>query len=104
MALTLLSFLLLVLLVPSPYVLAQSTARFSLELSWGRRAPDGVERDMILVNGQFPGPRLEVNEGDDVVVEVSNGLDSDSSIHFHGEPHPWNASLFPVLTAHKVSK
>lgn len=87
MALTPLS-LLLVGLRLFPYVLAQSTARFNFELSWGKWAPDGVERDMILVNGQFPGPILEVTEGDDVVVEVFNGLDEDSTIHFHGESRP----------------
>jgi len=27
-------------------------------------APDGVDRDMIVVNGQFPGPTIEANWGD----------------------------------------
>ncbi|MBE3111327.1 MAG: multicopper oxidase domain-containing protein [Acidobacteria bacterium] len=51
---------------------------------------------MILINGEFPGPLLELTEGDDVVVEVSNGLDDESAIHFHGEPlretHPPSSS------------
>lgn len=103
MALTPLS-LLVVLIGSLPHVLAQSTARFSFELSWGRRAPDGVERDMILVNGQFPGPILEVTEGDDVVVEVFNGLDDDSSIHFHGEASPVEHSFVSLTHSHKVSR
>lgn len=95
----------LVLLACFPYALTQSTARFKLELSWGRRAPDGVERDMILVNGQFPGPTLEITEGDDVVVEVYNGLGADSSIHFHGKPRfaTQDASIL-ITYAHKVSR
>ena len=27
-------------------------------------APDGVAKDMIVVNGQFPGPTIEANWGD----------------------------------------
>lgn len=65
--------------------LAQSPKVINLDLSWGNRAPDGVERRMILVNGEFPSPTIELDEGDDVVVEVFNGLDEESSIHFHGE-------------------
>lgn len=71
-----------------PLALGQSVAEFTLELSWGRWAPDGFERDVILINGDFPGPTLEMNEGDDVVVKVVNGLDDGTSVHFHGEkPH-----------------
>ena len=71
-----------------PLALAQSVAEFTLELTWGRRAPDGFERDMVLINGDFPGPTLEMNEGDDVVVKVVNGLGDGTSVHFHGEkPH-----------------
>ena len=99
-----LSFVLVVLLGCFRCVLAQSTARFKLELSWGKRAPDGVERDMILVNGQFPGPILEITEGNDVVVEVFNGLDADSSIHFHGKPRSVKHTHIPITHTHKVSR
>jgi FtsP/CotA-like multicopper oxidase with cupredoxin domain len=63
----------------------QDTKTFTLELSRGSRAPDGVEREVILVNGEFPAPLLEIHQGDDVVVEVFNGLNEHTSIHFHGE-------------------
>jgi FtsP/CotA-like multicopper oxidase with cupredoxin domain len=45
--------------------------RFPLTLTWEKGAPDGFERDMILMNGQFPGPTLEMNEG--ASVEVGSG-------------------------------
>lgn len=80
-----LPFVLALLFTCLPLALGQSVAEFTLKLSWGRRAPDGFERDMILINGDFPGPPLEMNEGDDVVVEVINGLDDEATIHFHGE-------------------
>ena len=39
----------------------------------------------ITVNGQFPAPQLEFEEGDDAVIKVSNHLKKqDSSIHWHG--------------------
>jgi len=36
------------------------------------------------VNGQISGPTLHFNEGDTVTIKVYNGLDVDSSIHWHG--------------------
>jgi CopA family copper-resistance protein len=39
----------------------------------------------ITVNGQFPAPLLEFEEGDDAVIHVHNKLkNQDSSIHWHG--------------------
>ena len=42
--------------------------RFPLTLTWEKGAPDGFGRDMIFMNGQFPGPTLEMNEGASVEV------------------------------------
>ncbi|KXT07393.1 hypothetical protein AC578_435 [Pseudocercospora eumusae] len=48
-------------------------------------APDGVERLALLVNGQMPGPKIEANWGDTVVVHVTNAMQNNgTSIHFHG--------------------
>ncbi len=39
----------------------------------------------ITVNGQFPAPQLEFEEGDEAVIHVHNQLkDQDTSIHWHG--------------------
>lgn len=46
--------------------------------------PDGVYRPMLLVNNEFPGPLIEVNEGDTIVVHVSNRAVNATSIHWHG--------------------
>jgi len=37
-------------------------------------APDGVSRRMVVVNGQYPGPPIEANWGDTIVVHVQNNL------------------------------
>ncbi|KAK6176485.1 hypothetical protein SNE40_014765 [Patella caerulea] len=61
----------------------------------GVATADGWEdpRLLIVVNGQFPGPALEVFEGQTIIVHVSNSLPSESlTIHWHGLPQngsPW---------------
>lgn len=47
-------------------------------------APDGIVRPMILVNSQFPGPLIEANEGDTIVVHVDNQATNATSFHWHG--------------------
>lgn len=46
--------------------------------------PDGVFRPMMLINSTFPGPLIEVNEHDEVVVHVHNRAANATSIHWHG--------------------
>ncbi|RDW95296.1 hypothetical protein BP5796_01059 [Coleophoma crateriformis] len=38
----------------------------------------------MTINGQFPGPLIECNEGDTLVIEVENKAANATSIHFHG--------------------
>ncbi|KAL2268855.1 hypothetical protein VTJ83DRAFT_3701 [Remersonia thermophila] len=71
------------------------TRRYDWTISRGRIAPDGYERDVLLVNGQFPGPLIEANWGDRIVVDVKNNItnpDEGTAIHWHGflQTHtPW---------------
>lgn len=39
-------------------------------------APDGVPRLMNVINGQYPGPTIECNWGDTVVIHVQNHLEN----------------------------
>jgi FtsP/CotA-like multicopper oxidase with cupredoxin domain len=40
---------------------------------------------MLFINGKFPGPLIEVNRGDRLVVNVTNHLSKNSTtIHWHG--------------------
>lgn len=41
-------------------------------------------RPMVLINGEFPGPLVECNQGDTIVLEVHNEGTNATSIHFHG--------------------
>uniref|UniRef100_A0ACD5VTY4 Uncharacterized protein n=4 Tax=Avena sativa TaxID=4498 RepID=A0ACD5VTY4_AVESA len=40
--------------------------------------------DIIAVNGQLPGPTIDVFEGDEVVVDVINGSPYNLTVHWHG--------------------
>jgi FtsP/CotA-like multicopper oxidase with cupredoxin domain len=47
-------------------------------------APDGFTRSLATVNGQFPGPVIEINKGERIVMNVQNELGEPSAIHSHG--------------------
>lgn len=58
---------------------------YTLELTWDVGEPDGHEREMIFINGDYPGPLLEAQQGDWMEVEVYNALPFNTTIHFHGK-------------------
>jgi hypothetical protein len=37
---------------------------YNFVIERGTLAPDGVEKNSLLINGQFPGPTIEANWGD----------------------------------------
>lgn len=43
-------------------------------------APDGYERQVLTWNGTFPGPLIEADWGDTLVVHVTNGLENNGYI------------------------
>ena len=45
---------------------------------------DGRRSQAIGINGVVPGPLIRLREGQDVRLRVTNHLDEDSSIHWHG--------------------
>ncbi|KKK21921.1 hypothetical protein AOCH_000182 [Aspergillus ochraceoroseus] len=51
----------------------------------GNLRPDGVLKDVHLINGLFPGPTIEARSGDTVIVNVTNALQDESfTVHWHG--------------------
>ncbi|KAL2143119.1 hypothetical protein VTI28DRAFT_333 [Corynascus sepedonium] len=68
---------------------------YEFTVSRGVIAPDGYVRDVLLVNGAFPGPLIEANWGDTIVVDVHNditGPEEGTGIHWHGflqHETPW---------------
>ncbi|KAK3363256.1 Cupredoxin [Lasiosphaeria hispida] len=68
---------------------------YDFTVSRGVIAPDGYDRPVLLVNGAFPGPLIEANWGDKIIVNVHNnitGPEEGTAIHWHGflqEGTPW---------------
>ena len=48
-------------------------------------APDGTPQQMLVINGQYPGPLVEANWGDWIEITVHNDLQHNGTgIHWHG--------------------
>ncbi len=58
--------------------------RFDLSIGYQRVNFTGKDRLATAVNGSVPAPILRWKEGDRVVLNVTNNLSEDSSIHWHG--------------------
>lgn len=77
---------------------AQPRKEFNLELTWGQHNPVGrSSREMFLINGQTPGPLIEADQGDWMVVRVHNQSPFNVTLHFHGE------NEFPAHEAKKLN-
>ena len=54
--------------------------------------------DALGFNGTWPGPRIDVIEGDRVRAIFTNNLDESTGIHFHGQQVPNNMDGVPHIT------
>jgi FtsP/CotA-like multicopper oxidase with cupredoxin domain len=50
------------------------------------------------INGQIAGPTLRWKEGEDVTVNVTNRLNEDTSIHWHGVLLPYAMDGVPMVS------
>ncbi|KAE9991663.1 hypothetical protein EG327_011206 [Venturia inaequalis] len=66
---------------------------YDLSVGYAVIAPDGVQKNGLVVNGGFPGPLIEANWGEWIEITVTNNLpDEGTSLHWHGllqEGTPW---------------
>ncbi|CZT13380.1 hypothetical protein WAI453_013597 [Rhynchosporium graminicola] len=61
------------------------TVHYDLNISNMTLSPDGVPRQGLYINGQYPGPLLTANWGDMLEIDVTNSMqDNGTSIHWHG--------------------
>ncbi|WVQ72983.1 hypothetical protein IAR50_002546 [Cryptococcus sp. DSM 104548] len=61
-----------------------TTREYTWEIATATASPDGFERQVYTINGEFPGPLIEANTGDTIRVTVTNSLDEGQTIHWHG--------------------
>ncbi|XP_054790003.1 laccase-15-like [Prosopis cineraria] len=69
-------------------------------------------KNILTVNGQFPGPPLYVTKGETIIVDVYNRANESITIHWHGvnQPrYPWSdgpefITQCPIKPGHKFSQ
>ncbi|ALG67181.1 copper resistance system multicopper oxidase [Beggiatoa leptomitoformis] len=67
----------------TPFAIANTT-EYTLSIA---RLPvnfTGNTVDKITINGSIPGPTLHFTEGDDAVIHVTNKMQEETSVHWHG--------------------
>ncbi|KAI3850167.1 hypothetical protein MKW92_023244 [Papaver armeniacum] len=72
-------------LISSIFVKAEDPYKlFTWTVTYGNLAPLGVSQQVILINGQFPGPRLDVVTNDNLIINVINKLDEPFLLTWNG--------------------
>ncbi|KIX09093.1 uncharacterized protein Z518_00171 [Rhinocladiella mackenziei CBS 650.93] len=62
-----------------------TTLVYDWEVTKRYRFPDGVRKEVYLINNRFPGETIEARSGDRIVVNVTNLLQNEGlAIHWHG--------------------
>ncbi|KAI9141763.1 Cupredoxin [Paraphysoderma sedebokerense] len=65
-------------------VTSSTIVTHTFNVTYGLRKPDCHERQVMLVNNEFPAPELRLSKGDILSVKVVNNLDKEISVHWHG--------------------
>ncbi|CAA3007890.1 L-ascorbate oxidase homolog [Olea europaea subsp. europaea] len=66
-------------------VKAEDAYRFyTWTVTYGTASPLGVPQQVILINGQFPGPRLDVVTNDNIILNLINKLDQPFLLTWNG--------------------
>jgi len=77
---------------------AVSGRDIALTIGEGPRVVQGRRGHAVAVNGSVPGPLVRLREGDPVRIAVTNTLDEDSSIHWHGLLLPFQFDGVPGVS------
>ncbi len=70
---------------------------YKLNVSGKKVYISGEEANALALNDSIPGPTLKAKVGDTLRVEVTNNLDIDTSIHWHGVLVPNNMDGVPYV-------
>ena len=92
------AFIIAVLLLSAPVILAQKVVRYDLTVKDTIVNYAGKKKRAIAVNGQIPMPTLEFTEGDTAEIVVHNRLKESTSLHWHGVFLPNKEDGVPFLT------
>lgn len=71
---------------------------YKLTIEQNEMTLGGVSAKAMTINGSIPGPVLEFNEGDLAIINVTNKMDVETSVHWHGLILPNFFDGVPYLT------
>lgn len=76
----------------------RTVKEYNLIIEQNKMTLGGVTAKAMTVNGTIPGPVLEFNEGDLAIINVTNKMDVETSVHWHGLILPNFFDGVPYLT------
>ncbi|MDN6193765.1 MAG: multicopper oxidase domain-containing protein [Alkalibacterium sp.] len=63
----------------------EGKAEFDLNVQYGKKEfIEGQEAETLGYNGDYLGPIIRANKGDDVKININNTLDEPTTVHWHG--------------------
>jgi CopA family copper-resistance protein len=71
---------------------------YNLTIEENKMTLGGVSSKAMTINGSIPGPVLEFDEGDLAIINVTNKMDEETSVHWHGLILPNFYDGVPYLT------
>jgi hypothetical protein len=71
---------------------------YNLTIEQNEMTLGGISAKAMTINGSIPGPMLEFNEGDLAIINVTNKMDVETSVHWHGIILPNFFDGVPYLT------
>ncbi len=91
-------------ILPMPTFAGQDTLRLRAEAVTQQILPigDGAT-SMLGFNGSMPGPELRVRRGERIAIEVENGLNEGTAVHWHGIRLENQMDGVPMLTQELIN-
>lgn len=91
-------------ILPLPTFAAQDKLRLKAEMVMQQILPDGDgATSMLGFNGSMPGPELRVRRGERISIEVENGLEEGTAVHWHGIRLENQMDGVPMLTQELIN-
>jgi len=91
-------------ILPMPVLAGQASLRLRAEEITQQILPDGDgATPMLGFNGSMPGPELRVRRGERVVIDVENGLEEGTAVHWHGIRLENQMDGVPMLTQEMIN-
>ena len=85
-------------ILPVPTLAGQSGLRLRAQAVTQQILPDGRATSMLGFNGSMPGPELRVRRGKRITIDIENGLEEGTAVHWHGIRLENRMDGVPILT------